>query len=135
MEYNLEELLNRGYEKINIKKSKNIFIPPQIKIQNKRTYITNINDICQCIKRDINDVIEFINDKLVISIICNEGLKINNIYNEQQIKEVLSKYIKNYVICKSCKSINTIINIKNKQKILKCNDCKCEYTCNSFDKC
>lgn len=129
MSYQIDTLLDRAYERLKEVKTgqKSAVVPPQIEISNKKTYIKNIDQLCASINRSVSDVMNYINEEMSVETsICNDGLKINGVYKVLQVKTVLSEYIKKFVVCSSCKSKATTIEVRNRQKFLICKQCKCE---------
>jgi translation initiation factor 5 len=127
--YNIDDLLDRAYEGLeNIMRDKKASITaPQIKIENRKTYISNIDDMAKSINRDVADILQYVNSELNVSTsICNQGLKINGSFKVQQIKGILGDYVKKFVLCGSCKSKNTTFETINRQKYLVCKNCRCE---------
>lgn len=132
--YSYMFLLNRLYESIKkdnpdkINKDKKIKIPLPI-VQNTRvkTYISNFNQICTSINRDINHMAKFIGVELSCLYGTNKKgeIIIHGRFNVNQLTNIISQYIKTYVKCPNCFSLYTIINKDPIMRlhILKCNKC------------
>jgi len=138
--YNTNEFIDRAYHKlkiINNNNNKKIFIKPEILIHNRKTYIVNFIKYCDSINRDKEKVKKFLEKDMgsESSIISNNslnddndddtiGLKFSTIFKTQIVMNSITNYMKEYVLCKLCKSGNT--DIKKIEKILYiyCNNCK-----------
>ena len=98
----------------------------------RRTIWSNFTKNCNELSRDINSVKLFIEKELsnVSSINGNNELLIKGKYNSNMIMNVFKKYIKTYIQCNCCSSIQTEIIRDNITKfdILKCSKCKAERT-------
>lgn len=129
MNYDTKYLLDRAYEEIDsiMRDKKASITPPKIEILNRKTYVTNIEEVSKSVNRNVSDVMQYINSELAVATsICTKGLKITGVFKVPQIRGVLSDYIKKFVLCESCKSKNTSFETINRQRYLICKNCKCE---------
>lgn len=136
MLYTTEELLDlfdaRLSAKLKLTKSnkkvKKLTNPPVIKTFNKKTYIQNFELICNEMMRDPLNVQQFIENELKTKSSINEDnmLILNNVYNENQIKQIITKYMKKYVFClePKCNSSNTTLLKENRIVYMQCNTCQ-----------
>jgi translation initiation factor 2 beta subunit (eIF-2beta)/eIF-5 len=127
--YDIDDLLDRAYEELeNIMHKKKASITlPDIKVEKRKVYIVNIDNVARSMNRDVADIMQFVNSELnVTTSICKMGLKINGSFKAQQIQNVLVEYTKKFVLCKSCRSKNTAFETINRQKYLVCKNCRCE---------
>jgi translation initiation factor 2 subunit 2 len=113
--------------------NKNISISkPDIKYENRKTYWYNFGKNCSQINRNIEQLKKFIDKEMSVESSINEksNIIIKGRYNFIMIASAYKKYIKNYVICSSCKSMDTEIirNSSNRLDYLKCLNPKCN-TC------
>lgn len=97
----------------------------------KKTIWSNFRAICNEIKKDEEHVANFFAKEYSTNISINqEGcLLIKGRYSDIIIGSTLRKYIKTFLQCSACKSINTSIDRKpNKLTYLVCHNekCKCE---------
>lgn len=112
------ELINR------VKTS--IISPKLLRINFKKLIWINFNEICNTLQRHPEHIYNYLitEFKTTCSINYNQQLIINGKFNQIQIEKVLRSYIKMYVICNNCKSLNTIVT-KNDDKlnIINCQLC------------
>ena len=115
----------------NTKDSK-IHLPKLIigKIGGKRTILSNFMDICSLINRDSNHVKEYIFAEFSTTgnFDGNGQLVIIGRFQEKQFKTVISHYITQYVICKTCKGSDTVVQKQNKLFFLSCKKCLSTFT-------
>lgn len=94
-----------------------------------RTVIKNWSKFVNSINRDQLHLQNFISKELATQISFNnikDNLYIKGRFSSLEIEIILKKYIKTYVICSSCKSLNTNFSKNGRTMILKCNKCGCE---------
>ena len=106
---------------------------PDVKYENRKTFWLNYGKNCSQINRSPNQLKLFIEKELAVETSINEknNLILRGKYNFNLIASTYKKYIKNYVQCNTCKSIQTEIvrNSSNRLDYLKCLNPKCN-TCN-----
>jgi translation initiation factor 2 subunit 2 len=136
-EINFEEMLDILLNKIDKKQNKiNITLPDPILIKSGNNIIwKNIKDYLKIVKRPPIHFMNFLNYELSclinwISDSKSDGCIIHQKIKSNTIIDLMKKYIKEYVLCKSCQSINSIIT---KNKTLKkynfiCYDCNSNYS-------
>ncbi len=137
MDENFYDMLNDVYcdlESISSANTKLIIPDPIMKQNTTNTYWENVKKILQVINRPPDHFIDFLNKKLKtgewISSSKSDGIVMIGKFKPIQIKQVISEYVKEYVICNICKSTNTILE-KNKDLrvyYLHCSKCKSQYT-------
>lgn len=122
--YEIDKLLENVYSEKK-KRSKNILKKPILKSHNRKTIVTNYMDICKVIKKDKNELKKYIDKTLrsKSSIDSNGNLIFSGIITVKQFTNIYLDYVKYYVICKSCKSMNTNIILEKRIKYMKCEDC------------
>jgi len=129
------DLLDRAYTELNKNKlPKKIFVRPELANHNRKSYITNYIKLCDSLGRDVEHFRKFVNTELSIdtSIIKENnlddgegtGLKINGMFKQNQIMDVITNYIKQYVICESCRSGHTDIIKIDRISYISCKACK-----------
>ncbi len=134
---NTQYLIDRAYNQLKEYKNneKKIFIKPEIVSHNRKTYITNFIKYCESINRDSEKVRIFLEKDLGTnaSIVSENsiyddksGLKFSTIFKTPIIMTSITNYMKEYVLCKLCKSGNTEIKRINKITFVCCNSCKAE---------
>lgn len=127
--YDTEYLINRAYGTINIDNSKVSVKIPIIENVNRKCYIRNFYEMSKSINRDVQELQMFFQKEtgLSTSITGDNHLKFeNSIKDKRKIIRFFKYYIKEYVACKSCKSIKTEVTKNNRIKYLSCNNCKCK---------
>ena len=53
----------------------------------------------------------------------NDSLQINGRFNDKQIERVIKSYIREYVMCPTCKSLDTNLTKINRMYSIECNIC------------
>ena len=105
---------------------------PDIKYENRKTFWLNYGKNCSQINRSTNQLKKFIEKEMAVETSINDKqhLILRGKYNLNMIAGSYKKYIKNFVQCSSCKSLNTEIvrNSSNRLDYLKCLGTKCN-TC------
>lgn len=110
-----------------IKSNTKVKIPePSLQYCNQKTCILNFNTICNAINRDKEIVKKFFERELLVnsSLDVNGNLLMSGRYdNVSKIKQIFNNYLKKYVICKECKSLDTVFEKVNKLLFIKCQKC------------
>lgn len=130
-----ENMLDILYKNLDIKKiNPRITLPEPFLIKSgNKTIWKNPNEFLQIFNRNHVDFSNFINSQTNAKInwiteSVNDGCIFSNKVKKDYIYELIKKYVNDRVICKSCKSIDTIL-IKNQELRkynFKCNNCKNE---------
>ncbi|CAF0722366.1 unnamed protein product [Rotaria sp. Silwood1] len=137
-EYTYEDLLSRVFNIIREKnpnvidgeKIKLTLKPPQVaRIGTKRTSFSNFGEICKSLKRQEKHLHQYLLAELGTngSIDANNALIIKGRFQQKQIENVLRSYIKEYVICKTCRSPDTSLQKEERLSVLLCNNCRSRY--------
>jgi translation initiation factor 2 subunit 2 len=102
---------------------------PDVRYENRKTTWLNFGKNCSQINRTPLQLQKFIESELAVetSIDGKSNLLLRGKYNFNTIANNFKKYIKNYVVCSACKSLNTEIvrNSSNRLDYLKCLNPKC----------
>ena len=128
-DYTYDFLLKRFYE-LKSEKIKKITIkaPKIVRISTKKICWINFIIFCKEINREESHIKNFIdleiNAKTVSSINKEGHLIINAILKEEQITTIITRYLNEFLRCKSCKKFDTKIIKENKIKFIECNGCK-----------
>ena len=136
IDYTIDYLVDRAYDIINKtkQKKKTNFVKPEIINHNRKTYITNFIKFCESIDRDPHQIKKFLEKELSIqtSLIGESnladdksGLKIDVNLRANAILNCIMGYMKEYVMCKYCKSA-TNIEKRDKLTYMKCQTCLSE---------
>ena len=121
-------LLDRLYMALPTKtKETNRFELPkaQSMIQGKQTIWKNFVKVAKDLDRDQNLLYKFVMKEISTSstIINNQSLVLNGVFDNHKINIILDKFINTYVLCSACKKPDTSISTHNNIKILKCTAC------------
>jgi translation initiation factor 2 subunit 2 len=128
--YPYDELLARVYAQMGdaeTKKRVSVAQPKVSRLGTIRTCINNFRLISKQIERAEDHMCLFIQIEFgtTIAIDSATGLvKIKGRFSQEQIETVISKYIRDYVLCKQCKSDNTILERREGLTFLKCFNCR-----------
>jgi len=129
------QLIDRAY--VSLKENKNnikkVFVKPEIKSHNRKTFIINFIKYCESINREPEKVKNFLEKELgTTSSIVSEnsldneksGLRFSSTFKVTVVMSSITNYMKEYVLCKLCKSGNTEIKKIDKITFVCCNNCK-----------
>jgi len=128
------ELLEEAYEKLKkegkiIKKGEGTMeIPlPKVSYHGKFTYIENIKEILDIVRRDIKLFVKFLQRELNISCKIESNIVViqKNIPIDV-IKSKVDKFIENFVRCPVCKKLDTVLIKKDRLLFIKCEACGAE---------
>jgi len=122
-------LINRAYDdmqRIRAAKKKPTFPQPNIVSKDRKTFFLNFEDMCNSMHRDQEYVKKYIETEtnIATSILGDNSLKFDVNVKPLQIKNLITNLIKEYVICKDCKSSITQMHRDNKITYLTCDLCK-----------
>lgn len=102
--------------------------PPQLaRSGTRRMLIRNFVVISNTLNRDTQHIAIFIEKELGLTEpprLTTNGLSIKGRYDQIDIQTLFTKYINRFVLCSQCKSLNTILQKKNKLTFNKCNGCQ-----------
>lgn len=130
-----EDLLDRFIKIENETKVSN-FIEKRLSIEppkigrdgTKKTVFLNFEKICKKLKREREHLVFYISSELgtTCSIQDSGALVLKGKFQPKGIEKVLTNYIKEYILCGSCKSSNTILkkDINSRLLFLQCNHCE-----------
>lgn len=128
-------LLDRLFKMLNknniglVSKDKIIIQTPKIAREGtKKTIFLNFEETCIKLHRESDHVVAYISTELGTTVSIQEGgrLVLRGRFNQKGIENILRNYINEYVLCGSCKSVNTYFKKSevNKLFFLKCEVCK-----------
>ena len=107
------------------------------RVGSKRTLFRNFGQECLLMNREPNHFKQFIEieTERTNSIVQPNRLLIRGRYTINQIETLLVKYCKEYVLCKSCKSHDTIMEKARGIRIMfiECRNCEAKTTVNNLD--
>ena len=108
-----EKLLEKAYQKVKVvEKSKDRFEVPAVagQIAGRATILTNLSQIASYLRRDVNQLVKFLQKELATpGKIENDRLILNAKMNSQKVNEKIQLYAKEFVICSECHKTDTEI--------------------------
>jgi translation initiation factor 2 subunit 2 len=139
METTFDEMLINLYQKLESKKQNiKIVLPePILDRSGLKTIWRNVKQFLKIFNRHPDHFLHFINYETTykmnwISESKSDGSIFENKMKKEYVYDLMKRYIKDKIMCKSCQSINTQL-IKNKdlrRYDFICNDCKNSYVIN-----
>lgn len=101
--------------------------PPQIAREPKKTIFVNFREICENIRRDPDHVISYLYAELGTtgSIDSEYRLIIKGIFSAKNMEIVLKKYIAEYVGCRVCGSLETLLKRDPNTRLFSINCLNC----------
>jgi len=132
-----EWLLERVYEKIPPRSGPGgLELPePQIIRVGTQTIVKNFREISQRLKRDPDLVARYLMKELASAGSYEEGsgqLVLNVKVSSKVLRQLLDMFVKNYVKCPTCGSIDTHIEKRGKVWVLVCEACGAEQPLKPF---
>ena len=125
-----ENMLDEIYNNLEIKKKNKLILPNiEVNITTTNTYWTNIKKLLKTIKRGPDHFVQIMNKELVETnwktASKSDGIVMIGKVKKEQLTKFTQNYIRTYVLCKVCKSHNTILqkNPTIRKYQLKCNNC------------
>lgn len=138
-EYNFELMIDEAYQTLNQTNSSDLLILPEIilDIGTTRLRWKNVKDYLRVIRRNPDYFIDFLKHQIPgkeinwFSGSKSEGLIMMGPRQKKfEITELARKFVNDYVICTSCKKVNTCMNkLTSKTYEITCNDCGNRSTC------
>ncbi|KIY52146.1 hypothetical protein FISHEDRAFT_35651, partial [Fistulina hepatica ATCC 64428] len=134
-DYTYQELLTRFYTLLHAANpsllsassgKRYTIAPPSIHREgNKKSIFANVTDICKRMHRQPDHVIQFLFAELgTTGSVDGAGrLVIKGRFQQKQIENVLRRYIVEYVTCKTCKSLDTLLTKENRIFFMSCESC------------
>jgi translation initiation factor 2 beta subunit (eIF-2beta)/eIF-5 len=131
-----DEMLNNLYMNLECKKNNfTMVLPEPILIKSGyKTIWKNIKEFLRMFNRHPDDFSNFVNTKTISKVLWisdskSDGCIFQDKTKKEYVYELMKRYIKEQIVCKSCDSVNTTIT---KNKDLRkynfiCGDCKNEY--------
>lgn len=130
----LAEILKKDISSSNRKKALTLQLPKIAREGAKKTIFLNFEETCLRIHREMDHVQSYISSELGTTASIQEGggLVLRGKFQPKGIEIILKNYINEFVLCKSCKGIETRIvrNETNKLSFLCCEICKAYRTIN-----
>ena len=131
MSHNLEsfdDMLNNLYTNLVKEKTEKLIIPNlNINITTSNTFFKNAKDILKTLKCNPEHYVRYMNKELgSVNWVSNskkDGLVIRGKIKVQRIKLLLQEYIKKYICCNVCNSLDTKIIKEKRMEFKYCNKC------------
>lgn len=130
MEY--DNLLDKLYKEVKpIKSSSERFEVPTVQghVEGVKTIITNINQICDIIRRDKNHFLKFLSRELAaLAVTEDDRVIFNRKLNSAMVNEKIQKYVDEFVICPECKKPDTELIKQGEFMFLHCLACGAKHS-------
>jgi len=125
MDYNYIDRAYEQLELLNKNKKKPTFPQPNIISKDRKTFFINFSEICKTIDRTPDYVKKYleIETNISTSILGDGGLKFDVSIKPQQIKNIVTTFIKELIICKDCRSCITTLEKDTRLLFLCCSNC------------
>ena len=120
--------LDRAYDQLellNKNKKKPTFPQPNIISKDRKTFFINFDEICIAINRTQEYVKKYIETETNIStsVLGDGGLKFDVQIKPPQIKNIITTFIKELIICKDCRSCITTLEKDTRILYICCSNC------------
>lgn len=131
MSYKIESfdlMLDYLYSNLNVQKNDKLILPNlNINITTTNTFFKNAKDVLRKLKCNPEHYVKFMDKELGsvnwVSGSKKDGLIIKGKVKKQKIQLLLQEYIKKYICCNVCKSLDTKIIKDKKINYIYCNKC------------
>lgn len=78
-----------------------------------KTVLKNLREIGKSLKRDANDLLQYIAAELsVCSLLRKDDFIVNGTFKEETIQEIINRFITSHVLCDVCENPETTLAIK-----------------------
>ena len=107
-------------------KKKQTIIPPLVYREGtKKTAFANITELCKKMHRPTEHLIQFLYAELGTtgSVDASQRLIIKGKFQQKQIESVVRRYVLEYVSCRTCKSLDTVMTKENRLFFMQCSQC------------
>lgn len=119
------KLLDRAYQIVTPKAQRRAEIP-KLEIQNlpRRTVVANLGQIAKRLNREMTHVARFFQKELATpGMIDGDSLVLSGERSPKVIEAVYERYLKYYVICPVCGSIDTLLQREGRVYVMRCTAC------------
>jgi translation initiation factor 2 subunit 2 len=119
------KLLDRAYKVVTPRAQRRAEIP-KLEVQNlpRRTVVSNLGQIAKRLNRDITHIARFFQKELAApGMIDGETLIISGERSPKVVEAVYERYLKYYVVCPVCGSIDTILQREGRIYVMRCTAC------------
>jgi len=125
------EMQSRGLGKGDKEQQRYTVPPPKMgRIGAKRTVYENFGETCNYFDRELVHVRTYILNELGANGNLTEkgGLVMKGRFSSAQMEKILRPYIKEYILCKTCKSPKTKLSKTDRLTFMECQDCSSKST-------
>lgn len=126
-----KSMAQRGIGKGDKETQRYVVKPPKMsRMGTKRTVYENFGETCADLSRDQKHVMNYILAELgATGNITEKGtLIIRGKFTSGMMEKILKPYIKEYVLCKTCKRPNTVLTKTDRLTFMECQDCSSKTT-------
>ena len=125
---NFNDMLDDLYSNLKKENSSKLILPNlNINITTTNTFFKNAKDILKTLKCNPDHYVKYMNKELGsvnwVSSSKKDGLVIKGKVRKQKIQLLLQEYIKKYICCNICKSLNTKLVKEKRLDFICCLDC------------
>lgn len=141
-DYQYQELLDKLYESLKRdhphlrdQRSCKLWIPDvRSFFTARKTVLLNFIQICNAVKRPQKHVMDFLISECATSGSLDPWNRLSLIgkFRQKELQTIISKYVKEYVMCTSCKSFNTLFKRESRLNIIRCHVCGCTRVVNAI---
>lgn len=101
---------------------------PALKVTNKNrlSIISNFGEYPKILNRTKEEISNYFRTEMATSISINamDQLLIHGKFNESKCQFIMEKYIKQFVMCRQCRGLNTVLEKENGLTFLDCKQCR-----------
>ena len=130
-----EKLLTAAYKDIKPVESKiDRFEVPKIegRLEGTKTILTNLNQIADYLRRDINHIIKYLSKQLATKAnIKGQNVILTRKIPSKMINEKIELYVNNFVVCKECNKPDTEIIKQDRMDFIHCLACGAKHSISS----
>ena len=125
---NFNDMLDDLYSNLKKENSSKLILPNlNINITTTNTFFKNAKEILKTLKCNPDHYVKYMNKELGsvnwVSSSKKDGLVIKGKVRKQKIQLLLQEYIKKYICCNICKSLNTKLVKEKRLDFICCLDC------------
>ncbi|CCC81675.1 translation initiation factor IF-2 subunit beta [Thermoproteus tenax] len=119
------DLLERAYKVVTPRAQRRAEIPKlEVQILPRRTVVVNLGQIAKRLNRDPAHIAKFFQKELATpGSIDGESLVLSGERNPKVVEAVYERYLKYFVICPVCGSIDTVLQREGRVYMLRCTAC------------
>jgi translation initiation factor 2 subunit 2 len=108
-------------------KHKRLEVPkPQSRIMGRRgpTVMFNFKEVCETLNRDPHDVLRFLSKEMATAgTMAGSRVTFKGMFESEALKRLIDHYVRDFVICPVCRSLDTRIAKEKRLKFRICDAC------------